>query len=68
MSRDILENTPLPHVSFGDTVLNPLPPAPLECHILFEWPLIADEIGQGCIFLCEFFSNSSPLVNKTLIS
>jgi hypothetical protein len=39
MSRDTFENTPpLPHVSFGDTFSNPLPP-PLERHVLFEWPL-----------------------------
>ncbi len=25
MSRDTFENTPLPHVSFGDTFSNPLP-------------------------------------------
>jgi len=34
MTRDIFVD-PLPPVSFGDTVANP----PLECHILFEWPL-----------------------------
>ena len=33
----------LPQVSFGDTVLNP-PPPPLECHVLFEWPLISDSL------------------------
>ena len=35
MSRDTFENTPLPHVSFGDIVSTPPP----KCHVLFEWPL-----------------------------
>ena len=35
MSRDTLLDPSLPLVSFGDTVATP----PLECHVLFEWPL-----------------------------
>ncbi len=30
--------TPIPPVSFGDTVAIPPPPT-LECHVLFKWPL-----------------------------
>jgi hypothetical protein len=31
----------LPHVLFGDTVATREPPSPppIECHVLFEWPL-----------------------------
>jgi len=36
MKRDILIDAPPPPVSFGDTVATP---TPLECHVLFEWPL-----------------------------
>jgi len=35
MTRDILV-AHLPHVSSGNTVATP---PPLECHVLFEWPL-----------------------------
>jgi len=36
MSRDTLVNPLPPLVLFVDSVANPLP---LECHVLFEWPL-----------------------------
>ncbi len=51
MARDILVYSP---VSFGDTVTTPFP---LECHVLFEWPLSGFHIGKLTriiIFLYNF--------------
>jgi hypothetical protein len=39
MTRDILVNPPTP-AAFGYTVA--IPHSPLECHVLFEWPLKAN--------------------------
>jgi len=56
MTRDILVDPSLPHVSYGDTVVTPTPG---KCHVLFEWPL-------RCALKFIMRQNVLPKTNKGL--
>jgi len=47
----------LPLVLFGDTFVTP----PLECHVLFEWPLIFFD----SFFIILFFENNTGHTNTS---
>ncbi len=57
LTRDILVDLPTSPspLSFGDTVVNP---SPLECHVLFDWPLITDPFSLSVLVIMSSLSMS----------